>query len=259
MNENKAPEGGAFELLSWTTPRQFHFIVDRYNDFVEVARDDGERAKLWTTLEDDWSSVWDFTPEIMQKLKKYYYTMCGVNIERGLLQGSKLLPSRSQSCDSVLTNNGQSRDANINEQARSLRVLSSAQSTSPRTNEYRPPCLNSAFKLGERQVLYSSNTSNEWLVDVPGLVRSEIRTVLMAGSVLVHAEKVATKGKEKENAFDDPLLPSQPLNEKVELPFGVQHADIRAKVDGGRLTFQISNELTHRTSIVVEDLDEVEG
>ncbi|KAF7420765.1 hypothetical protein PC9H_011283 [Pleurotus ostreatus] len=175
MNENKAPEGGAFELLSWTTPRQFHFIVDRYNDFVEVARDDGERAKFWTTLEDDWSSVWDFTPEIMQKLKKYYYTMCGVNIERG------------------------------------------------------------------------------WLV------RSEIRTVLMAGSVLVHAEKVATKGKGKENAFDDPLLPSQPLNEKVELPFGVQHADIRAKLDGGRLTFQISNELTHRTSIVVEDLDEVEG
>lgn len=68
----------------------------------------------------------------------------------------------------------------------------------------------------------ANDTSNEWLVDVPGLVRSEIRTVLMAGNILVHAEKTATKGKGKENAFDDPLLPSKPLNEKVELPFGVQ-------------------------------------
>ena len=61
MDKDKAPEGGAFELLSWTTPAQFHFIVDRYNGFVEIARDDGEQAKFWKALEDDWSSVWDLT------------------------------------------------------------------------------------------------------------------------------------------------------------------------------------------------------
>lgn len=72
MNEDKALKGGAFELLSWATPAQFHFIVDQYNNFVEIARDDGERAKFWTSLEDDWSSVWDFTPEIMQVSMELY-------------------------------------------------------------------------------------------------------------------------------------------------------------------------------------------
>ncbi|KAF4586530.1 hypothetical protein EYR38_010809 [Pleurotus pulmonarius] len=60
------------------------------------------------------------------------------------------------------------------------------------------------------------------LINVPGLVRSEIRAVLAAEDLLVHAEKNATKGKGKENAFDDPLLPSKPLDEKVDLPLGIQ-------------------------------------
>ncbi|KAL4262316.1 hypothetical protein AB1N83_009016 [Pleurotus pulmonarius] len=80
MDKDKAPEGGAFDLLSWTTPAQFYFVVDRYNDFVETARDDGEKAKFWEALEDDWSHVWDLTTEITQKPIKYYYTMHAANI-----------------------------------------------------------------------------------------------------------------------------------------------------------------------------------
>ncbi|KAF4586519.1 hypothetical protein EYR38_010798 [Pleurotus pulmonarius] len=203
MDKDKAPEGGAFELLSWTTPAQFHFIVDRYNGFVEIARDDGEQAKFWKALEDDWSSVWDLTPDITQKLKKYYYTMHAANIKRGLLPESRLLPSRSQSSTSVLTNISQMGDANVN-----------------------------------------------------GFARSEIRATLAAGDLLVRAEKNVTKGKGKENTFDDPLLPSKPLDEKVELPLGIQHADIRAKLDGGRLTFQMLRNTTHRTHIVVEEIED---
>ncbi|KAF9491665.1 hypothetical protein BDN71DRAFT_1510143 [Pleurotus eryngii] len=191
-------------------PAQPHFIIDRRNDFVEIARDDGERAKFWTALEDDWSCALDFTPETMQKLKNYYYTMPGVDIERGFGPRG--------------TNISEIRDANVNEQARSSRVLRPAKPTLPRTNDYRLPCLNSAFKLRERQVLSpafaptpmiltrtrnsnrgssANGTSNEFLVDVPGLVRSELRTVLVAGD-LVHARKTTTKGKGEENAFDDP-------------------------------------------------------
>ncbi len=64
--------------------------------------------------------------------------------------------------------------------------------------------------------------TNNLLVDVPGFVRSEIRAMLIAGDLFVHAEKAATKGKGKENAFDDSLLPKKPLDEKVELHSGVQ-------------------------------------
>lgn len=66
------------------------------------------------------------------------------------------------------------------------------------------------------------DTGNNLLVDVPGFVRSEIRAMLIAGDLLVHAEKAAPKGKGKENTFDDPFLPSEPLDEKVELPLGVR-------------------------------------
>ncbi|KAF4568068.1 hypothetical protein EYR40_010536 [Pleurotus pulmonarius] len=66
MDKDEASEGGVFELLSWTTPAQFHFVVDRYNDFVGTSRNDGERAKFWKALEDDWMSAWDLTPEITQ-------------------------------------------------------------------------------------------------------------------------------------------------------------------------------------------------
>ncbi|KAL4260290.1 small heat shock protein (HSP20) family protein [Pleurotus pulmonarius] len=255
MDKDKAPEGGAFELLSWTTPAQFHFIVDRYNGFVEIARDDGEQAKFWKALEDDWSSVWDLTPDITQKLKKYYYTMHAANIKRGLLPESRLLPSRSQSSTSVLTNISQMGDANVNEPARSLLLLSPDQSTSRRINEYRPSRLNSTSKLGESNS-NGDDTGNRILIDVPGFARSEIRATLAAGDLLVRAEKNVTKGKGKENTFDDPLLPSKPLDEKVELPLGIQHADIRAKLDGGRLTFQMLRNTTHRTHIVVEEIED---
>ncbi len=66
------------------------------------------------------------------------------------------------------------------------------------------------------------DTGNRILIDVPGFARSEIRATLAAGDLLVRAEKNVTKGKGKENAFDDPLLPVKPLDEKVELPLGIK-------------------------------------
>ncbi|KAF4568084.1 hypothetical protein EYR40_010519 [Pleurotus pulmonarius] len=221
MDEDKPQEGGAFDLLSWTTPAQFHFVVDRYNEFVETARNDGERAKFWKALEDDWMSAWDLTPEITQKLRNYYYTIHAANINRGWVKAA---------ADSV-----------------SELYL--------RPHEHQPNggCKRKRDSNGGGSV---NDAGKKILIDVPGFASSEIRVVLAAGDLLVHAEKNVTKGKGKENTFDDPLLPSKPLDEKVELPLGIQHADIRAKLDGGRLTFQILRNTTHRTHIVVEEIED---
>ncbi|KAF7432540.1 hypothetical protein PC9H_004481 [Pleurotus ostreatus] len=253
------PAKGRAKLLKWSTPAQFHFITDRYNDFNNTIGDRDKRAKFWKSLLRDWSSVWELDRKIEQKLRNYYYNMRRKNIYRGLLPKSaprvrRGSTSQSMSRSSSLADISQGDDGNIDGPNTKPEVLGATQAMSPSTTHSQQPSIHAT-------PIYASNSGSAILegdniiVDVPGFTPSDIQTIFLAGDLLIRGERV-DKGKSRENEVQCPSQLSNYMEAKIELPVGLQAEEVRVTFDAGRLTVQFPDSSELCMPVVVEELGE---